>query len=222
MRIESVKLSPKKGGNGYVSGYSVSIAGKEAELCNMTGQRIIKCIDEERQEIIIRAKHFTLSKDVIQNVCKLMRAANQKEEQITKGYCKKPPAISMAEAFELWQARQAGMEINKAEEALKEYLSGLSIETIVDLTLLMYLGRDFDADMNENPGEDRFLEFYDQYSYIVLGQEKNKLIKIIMGKKPLPIYLESGVRILTAPKGTNIDELPGHNWSEFCDDAGWD
>ena len=90
------------------------------------------------------------------------------------------------------------------------------------MTLLMYLGRDFDADMHKNPGEDRFLEFYDRYNYIVLGQEKDKLIEIIMEKMPLPIYLESGVRILHAPKGTNIDDLPGLDWSEFRDDTGWD
>ena len=128
--------------------------------------------------------------------------------------------MTLAEGLELWYAQRAEKELDSAKEILKKYLSSLSVETIVDLTLLMYLGRDLDADMHKNPGEDRFLEFYDRYNYIVMGQEKDKLIEIIMEKTPLPIYLESGVRILYAPKGRNVDELPGLDWSEFRDDTG--
>ena len=222
MKIEAIRLSPKKGGNGYVSSYSISIAQKEAETCHLTNKRLFKCVDEENHEIIIRAKHYSLTNEVIQKVCQLKRIANKENQRIDKKYCKNPPSMTLAEGFELWYAQQAGKELNSAEEILKKYLSSLPVETIVDLTLLMYLGRDFDADMYKNPGEDRFLEFYDRYNYIVLGQEKDKLIEIIMEKMPLPIYLESGVRILHAPKGTNIDDLPGLDWSEFRDDTGWD
>lgn len=215
MRIESIKLSPKKGGNGYVSGYSISIAEKEAKTCQLTNGRVFKCIDAENHEIVIRAKHYTLTDNIIQKVCQLMRAANQEEQQINKKYCKTPRRMTMDEGIELWYAYQTGKEFNRAEDNLQKYLSSLSVESIVDLTLLMYIGRDFDADMNKNPGEERFLEFYDRYNDIVLGQEKDRLIDIIMEKMPLPIYLESGVRILRAPIGTNINDLPGLDWSEF-------
>lgn len=222
MKIESIKLSPKKGGNGYVSSYSISIARNEAENCQLTNKRIVKCVDEENHEIIIRAKHYTLTNEVIQEVCQLKRAANQEGQRINEEHCKNPPCMTLAEGFDLWYARQTGKDYNNAAGILKEYLSSLSIESIVDLTLLMYLGRDLDVDMNENPGEDRFLEFYDRYNYIVLGQGKEKLIKILMEKLPLPIYLESGVQILNAPKGTSIDDLPGLDWSEFRNDTSWD
>lgn len=222
MRIESIKLSPKKGGNGYVSSYSISIAGKEAETCQLINQRIIKCVDEENHEIIIRAKHFTLTDEVIQTVCQMKRAANQEAQRINRKYCQDPRRMTVSEGFELWYSQQTGKATNTAEAILESFLSDLPMESIVDLTLLMYLGRDLDADMHRNPGEDRFLEFYDRYNYIVLGQEKEALIGIIMEKMPLPIYLESGARILSAPKGTSINDLPGLDWNELGNDSDWD
>lgn len=221
MKMESIKLSPKKGGNGYVSGYSISIAQKEAELCQLVNQRIIKCVDEEKHEITIRAKHYTLTNDIIRTVCKMKRLDNQEAQSIQRKYCKDPRVITAKEGFNMWQARMSGEIVNSAELELEQYLSKLPIETIVDLTLLMYMGRDFDADMHKNSGEERFLEFYDRYNYIVLGQEKSTLIDIIMEKSPLAIYLESGIRILSAPKGTDVNDLPGLDWSEFADTSEW-
>ena len=53
MKIESIRLSPKRGGNGYLSSYSISIGRKEVEACQLIGKRIIKCVDEENQKITI-------------------------------------------------------------------------------------------------------------------------------------------------------------------------
>lgn len=123
----------------------------------------------------------------------------------------------MADGATLWYALRSGKEVNLSEQTFITFLSKLPIETIADLVLLMYMGREFDADMNQEPGEKRFLEFYDRYNDMVLGREKDELIQILMEKTPLPIYLESGVRILNAPKGTCINDLPGLDWSEFRD-----
>lgn len=216
MKIEAIKLSPKKGGNGYVSSYSISIGRKEAEACQLLNKRIIKCVDEENHEIIIRAKQYCLTIDIIQTVCQMKRDADKEKRLIKSKYCTEPCSFSMSEGMELWKALWSGKEVNLSEESLKAYLSKLPIETIADLVLLMYMGRDFDADMQQEPGEKRFLEFYDRYNDTVLGREKDVLIRTLIGKLPLSIYLESGVRILNAPKGTSISDLPPLDWSEYC------
>lgn len=65
MHIESVKLSPKKGGNGYVSSFSFSIGSKEAAACGLIGKRIIKIIDEKNGVVSFKAKHFTIEPRIV-------------------------------------------------------------------------------------------------------------------------------------------------------------
>ena len=71
----------------------------------------------------------------------------------------------------------------------------------------MYIGRDYNVDMDSEPGEERFLQFYDTYSSIVLGADSDMLADKIMEKTPLVKYLETGMQLLNASKGTDIDEL---------------
>ena len=217
MKIESIRLSPKRGGNGYLSSYSISIGRKEIEACQLIDKRIIKCVDEENQKITISAKQYCLTPDLIQTICQMKRASTKEHQLITNKYCADPHCISMADGATLWYALHSGKEVNLSEQTFITFLSKLPIETIADLVLLMYMGREFDADMNQEPGEKRFLEFYDRYNDMVLGREKDELIQILMEKTPLPIYLESGVRILNAPRGTCINDLPCLDWSEFRD-----
>ena len=87
------------------------------------------------------------------------------------------------------------------------------MENVVDLTLLMYLGRDMDCNMNLAPGKDRFLEFYDRYSDIVCGRSKEELVDDVLEKTPLLMYLRTGYRLLFAPVGTSADTI-SHNWDE--------
>ncbi|WP_206457909.1 MULTISPECIES: hypothetical protein [Anaerovoracaceae] len=61
METKPIKLSPKKGGNGYVSSYSVNLGIKEVVACNFldetgTPLEIEKVIDTEKNQIIIRLR----------------------------------------------------------------------------------------------------------------------------------------------------------------------
>ena len=61
MEVKSIRLSPKKGGNGYLSSFSVNIGIAEAKACGMlspNGQpaALEKIIDPESKSIIIRVR----------------------------------------------------------------------------------------------------------------------------------------------------------------------
>ena len=214
MSIETIKLSPKKNGNGYVSSYAVSISNKEVQECSLAGKRIIKIIDKDRAEIIIKAKQFTLTIEMLRKIAELKELEKEEDERIDRLYCANSNTMSMKEAISLFRDEQAGKIKRPAYQQLETYLLSLTMENIVDLTLMMYLGRDMDCNMNTNPGEERFLEFYDRYDDIVCGKEKKTLVHIVLEKTPLLMYLRTGYRLLNAPKGTSIDSF-FHNWDEM-------
>lgn len=214
MSMEPIKLSPKKNGKGYVSSYSVSISNKEAQDCRMAGKRIIKIIDSDQGEIIIKAKQYTLTVDMLREIAELIELEKAEGQHIDSLYCADNKIMTMSEALALFMDEQAGVIKRPAYQRLETYLLSLSMENISDLALLMYLGRDMDCDMNTNPGEERFLEFYDRYNDVVCGKRKEELIDIILEKKPLLMYLRTGYRLLTAPKGTSVDSFV-HNWEEM-------
>lgn len=61
MTVKSIKLSPKKGGNGYISSYSINFGISEVKDCGFIDKNgnplpIEKCIDAENNQIIIRIK----------------------------------------------------------------------------------------------------------------------------------------------------------------------
>lgn len=61
MTTKPIKLSPKRGGNGYVSSYTANIGSSEAKSCGFVDDDgnqlpLEKIIDPERHEIIIRVK----------------------------------------------------------------------------------------------------------------------------------------------------------------------
>ena len=68
MSLETIKLSQKKNGKGYISSYSVSISNKEAQDCRMVGKRIIKIIDPDQGEIILKAKRFTITVEMLRKI----------------------------------------------------------------------------------------------------------------------------------------------------------
>lgn len=60
MVVKPIKLSPKRGGNGYISSYSVNLSTKEAKACGFLGEDgapvpISKKIDDCYGRIIIQA-----------------------------------------------------------------------------------------------------------------------------------------------------------------------
>ena len=97
--------------------------------------------------------------------------------------------------------------VRPARKAFVNYLQECSLETVADLVLLMYLGRDCDCNMNSAPGEERFMEFYDRYGYIVFGKRKDDLIDMLDEKEPLAFYLRTGMQILYAPIGTSLSTI---------------
>lgn len=59
--IKDIKLSPKRGGHGYVTSYSVNIGSAEAKDCGFVdadGNQLPleKLVDFENKEIVIRIK----------------------------------------------------------------------------------------------------------------------------------------------------------------------
>lgn len=59
MEVKPIKLSPKKGGNGYVSSYSVNLGCSEIRDVGFLDKDgnplpVEKCLDTENHEIIIR------------------------------------------------------------------------------------------------------------------------------------------------------------------------
>ena len=138
------------------------------------------------------------------------------DDQISSHYSTQYDPVDSGKTFRVWSYDDMlRLLVDEAEgkiarpnkNQLEKYLLGLPIETLADLTLLMYLGRDRTADMDTEPFEDRFLHYFDEYSYIVLGIGAENLAEKLMGKKNLSLYLKNGIAILSAPKGTNLDDL---------------
>lgn len=214
MQMESIKLSPKRNGKGYISSYSVSISNKEAQLCGLESRRIIKIVDVDNGQIIIKSRRFSLTEDVIEFVMQLKNAVAAETEQIDHAYYSDSRVRTMSEMLRQFADDQTGKVARPARKAFVNYLQGLSLEMITDLVLLMYLGRDYDCNMNMAPGEERFLEFYDRYGYIVYGKRKDELIDILDEKEPLTMYLKVGLKILNAPMGTSLSTIT-HNWNDM-------
>lgn len=60
-KAKDIKLSPKKGGHGHVTSYSVNLGSAEVRLCEFlqkdgTPACIEKVVDPENKQIIIRVK----------------------------------------------------------------------------------------------------------------------------------------------------------------------
>lgn len=87
MKIKRIYLSQKRGGNGYTSSFSVSIGKNEAQSCGfIQGDKpllMCKIIDEENGQIIIKPKHISISKELIEKAIQL--ADNWYSESLQSG-----------------------------------------------------------------------------------------------------------------------------------------
>lgn len=214
MQIEAIKLSKKRNGKGYCSGCSISISNKEAEECGITNGEIIKIIDPENGQIIIKRKAFTVNLDMLKTIVSLKEAEKFESSEIEKKYLSQPGRCSAQEMIAMFVAEQSGEIQRPAQKSLESYLMSLSVENVADIALLMYIGRDMDCNMTYKPGIERFLEFYSRYRDIVCGVSQEVLVDMITEKLPLLMYLRNGYRLLYAPTGTSLDEF-GHNWDEI-------
>lgn len=214
MLIESIKLSPKKNGKGYVSSYSVNISTKEAQDCGLVGKRLIKIIDSDKAEIIVRAKKFTITEEILKELAYLKEQERAESKRIFMSYSSNGISLTMEEALREFEDFHIGKIEKPKHDKLEAFLMSLSVENIVDLVLMMYIGRDMDCKMNIAPGEERFLEFYERYDDLVSGRSKEELVYVIMEKEPLLMYLRTAHRLLNAPEGTPIDMF-FHDWDEM-------
>ena len=91
MKIKRIYLSQKRGGNGYISSFSVSIGKNEAQSCGFIQDDrpllMCKIIDEENGQIIIKPKRISISKGLIEKAIQL--ADNWYSEALLSGTQKK-------------------------------------------------------------------------------------------------------------------------------------
>ena len=203
MYIEPIKLSPKRNGKGYTSSFSINISPKEAQVCGLTDNRIIKIIDKKTGQITIKAKTFCVTDDDLDKIYLLEQARRTEQASIDKRYFADSRVHTMNELLVEFMDQQSGKIVNKAKTELVNFLFSLSCEEVCDLRLLMYLGRDGNCNMTVPPGLPRFLDFYDYYGYIVNGHSKEENIAMLMEKKQLARYLKRGMYLLNLPVGTD-------------------
>ncbi len=212
MKIKRIYLSQKRGGNGYISGFSVSIGKNEAQACgfiqNDRPLLMCKIVDEEKGQIIIKPKRISISKELIKRVIQL--ADNRYSESLQSG-------VTIWSAKEIWEnfmVRHKCETVNlPAEQALLDFLLGLSIEEISDLATLMNIGRNYDANINL-PSVDRFIDYWEYISPLI-PDSFEELVEYLMEKLPLAEYLRKGVLFVKLPVGVDplnmsmeeIDEL---------------
>lgn len=191
MEIKQIKLSPKKGGNGFISSYSVNIGSKEARDCGLSvaGRELvaIKLIDPENRQIIIRAKGYTITDEIFSTVVAFAEKAKAYSQQLVPndedgGMTAADPAL-VAEA-------------NAHDEAYYQYLLTLPLETLTDIMTLLCMGRDKAVNL-DLPPLDRYLDYWqylEQCGCFSLGSEA--IASQIMFNISLADYLRSGIQYL--------------------------
>ena len=207
MEIKKIKMSPKKGGNGFVSSYSVNIGSNEAKECGLvdTGVQkvIVKIIDPDNQQIIIKEKKYTLTDKILQTVMDYSARYNELDTQMihslpdTKTYGEYR-ALSMSDMLELkfGHDNPYADEFHAFKKEFYQYLLSLPYETLTDLMTLMYMGREQNADMML-PSIHRFTDYWTCLERGGCFDEGHVAIASqIMGKMPLVQYLQKGLEIL--------------------------
>ena len=207
MEIKKIKMSPKKGGNGFVSSYSVNIGSNEAKECGLVGTNapkvIVKVIDPEKRQITIKEKQFTPTDEVIQTVMEYAQKSNVLSTQMTcslphtevhDGYmvvdmCDIPiPGLDTDNPY--------AKELFALDREFYQYLLSLPYEMLTDLMTLMYMGRNQDADMTL-PSTQRFGDYWTYLERTGCFREGLEAIASqIMDKTPLVQYLKNGRRVL--------------------------
>ena len=210
MEIKKIKMSPKKGGNGFVSSYSVNIGSNEARECGLvdagTQKVIIKVIDPDNQQIIIKEKKYTLTDEILQTVIDYSVRSNELNTQmelslpgteVYGGF----RTVSMSDllAVKFGTDNPYANELHALDKEFNQYLLSLSFETVTDLMTLMYMGRENNADMTL-PTDQRFVDYWVYLERIGCFEEGHKAIASqVMEKTPLAQYLQNGRRILMEP-----------------------
>lgn len=206
IEIKQIRLSPKKGGNGFVSSFSVNIGSNEAKECGLIGEHgadvvVIKLVDKDKQEITIRRKSCTLTYELVDSVIRKAAILNRCHRDLTNSLPHDGDIINAADIPTIFMDTD-NEYINRVRDVTKElenYLLSLPLETITDLMTLMYMGRDRDADMKLSPAD----RFTDYWSYLAscgcLADNAYNIVEHMLEKGPLPDYLRQGYEILMQP-----------------------
>ena len=197
MEIKTIRLSAKRGGNGYVSSYSVNIGSNEARTCGLVSKEkpviLCKVIDDENGQIIIKPKKYTLTNEVIQTVILAAERLNDDSDlQVETMSSMIRGIINIADVS------GPDEEVRKAEAELEKILMDLSYEEVADLVTLMLIGREDDADMRLEKDE-RFLDYWRYLSEEGVFNSKEWLVEYMIEKAPLSEYLKRGLEILGKP-----------------------
>lgn len=210
MEIKKIKLSIKKGGNGYASSYSVNIGSSEAQICGLisTTEPVLLCkvVDNENGQIIIKPKRYTLTEDVTQ---KVILAATQYRE-IAEAETKSESLVIRG-IIDITDIQKPDESVRKAEAELEKMLMDLSYEEITDLVTLMLMGRDNDADMTLESTK-RFLDYWRYLLDQGVFHDKERLIDYMVEKIPLCEYLQRGLEILKKPVQVQAEPTDFDEW----------
>ena len=196
MEIKQIKLSPKRGGNGFVSSCSINIGAREARDCFRLEEEpdavFIKLLDPEARQIIIQPKRFTLTPQVLKQVCSHAELSLDMNRRLSRSPAVADPDTGVYRPSDGELLRQARAH----DEVYYTYLLALPTEALTDLVTLMCMGRDKDVD-TELPPARRFLSYWqqlEQYGSFTLGSDA--LAGQLMYNLELAEYLRKGLKLM--------------------------
>ena len=210
MEIKKIKLSAKRGGNGYVSSYSVNIGSNEARTCGLVSAEhpilLCKVVDDENEQIIIKPKRYTLTNETVQSV---ISTADQLRK-ISDLQLGSVPCVIQG-IIDISDIPEPDEDVRRAEAELERVLMDLSYEEVTDLVTLMLIGREDDADMTLE-GPERFLDYWGYLSERGVFKAKESLVNYMVEKMPLPEYLRKGLEMLEKPVRTETELEDFDEW----------
>lgn len=196
MEIKQIRLSPKRGGNGFISSYSVNIGAREARDCfHFDGELshpLVKVLDPEHGQIILRLKQFTLTPQLIGEVCRFAEQSRDLHRRLAQDPPKLDPEAGVYRSSDTALQQQ----IDAHDSAYYSYLLALPQEALTDLVTLMCMGRDRDVDRSL-PSMQRFLRYWqlmEQYGSFTLGSDA--LAGQLMYNLELAEYLRAGLALM--------------------------
>lgn len=189
-----------------MSSFSINLGSAEARGCGLIGENetvhtVIKLIDKENQQIIIKSKKCTLTRELIHQVIEQATALQQMNDLMMKD------VPNVGGLVNLCNVPRPGKNTNNEyanhlynmQRDLEKFLLDLPVETITDLLTLMYMGGSYDADMKLSP-TDRFIDYW---SYLAdsgsFSDGADHMVALMLEKYPLPDYLKHGEKIALQP-----------------------
>lgn len=196
MEIKQIKLSPKRGGNGFISSYSINIGAREARECfHFDGELslpLVKVLDPEHGQIVLRLKQFTLTPQLLEDICSHAERSRELQQKLALDPPRLDPQTGVYRSTDVSLQQQ----IDDHDSTYYAYLLSLPQEALTDLVTLMCIGRDRDVDESLPPIQ-RFLRYWqlmEQYGSFTLGSDA--LAGQLMYNLELAQYLRQGLTLI--------------------------